>query len=70
MFICIHMYVYRASRRGCNNPHNSTLTSYAWMLLAIHYLQQKQIMGIVGEYILPILPTNEPFSWEKYVGEK
>jgi hypothetical protein len=30
-----------------------------------HYLQQKQIIGKACEYTLPILPTNQPFSWEK-----
>ena len=28
-----------AARRGVNDVHNSTLTTYAWMLLGIHYLQ-------------------------------
>jgi DNA polymerase sigma len=28
-----------ASARGCNNAQNSMLSSYAWMLLAIHFLQ-------------------------------
>ena len=28
-----------AKQRGCNDPKNSTITSYAWVLLALHYLQ-------------------------------
>ena len=28
-----------AKQRGCNDPKNSTLSSYAWVLLTLHFLQ-------------------------------
>eukprot|EP01036_Dinobryon_divergens_P023773 gene23772-32158_t len=31
-----------AKRRGVNNPRNSTLSSYAWTILVIHFLQNIQ----------------------------
>jgi len=34
-----------AARRGVNDVHNSTLTTYAWMLLGIHYLQVRRALS-------------------------
>eukprot|EP00597_Dinobryon_sp_UTEXLB2267_P014593 CAMPEP_0170119096 /NCGR_PEP_ID=MMETSP0020_2-20130122/14169_1 /TAXON_ID=98059 /ORGANISM="Dinobryon sp., Strain UTEXLB2267" /LENGTH=3522 /DNA_ID=CAMNT_0010348355 /DNA_START=356 /DNA_END=10924 /DNA_ORIENTATION=- len=38
-----------AKRRGLNNPRNSTLTSYAWAILTIHFLQN------VSPPVVPVL---------------
>ena len=41
-----------AKRRGVNNPRNSTLSSYAWTILVIHFLQNIQ------PPVVPILQLN------------
>jgi hypothetical protein len=49
-----------ASRRGVNSPKTGTLTSYAWTLLVIHFLQ----CGIYP----PVLPTlQEPTAAASFV---